>query len=107
MRYHHSIKLSFLPVGHTKFSPDWRFGLLKQRFRKTKVECLDDLVQVVESSAAINHVQLVGTQSGEVIVPTFDWADFLSKYKKKTVIVTKKNSIYYKLHHPYKPFLKR
>ena len=109
MGYHHSIKLSFLPVGHTKFSPDWCFGLLKQRFRRTKVDCLDDLVQVVESSAAINNAQLVGTQSGEVIVPTFDWADFLSKYYKKIpdikvkhhflftvakkgVVITKKNS---------------
>ena len=62
MGLHKSIKLS-LTVGHTKFSPDWCFGLLKQRFRRTKADCLDDLVRVVESSAAINHAQLVGTQS--------------------------------------------
>ena len=29
---HKEIILSFLPVGHTKFSPDWCFGLLKQKF---------------------------------------------------------------------------
>ena len=61
MGLHKSIKLS-LTVGHTKVSPGC-FGLLKQRFRRTKVDCLDDIVRVVESSAAINHAQLVGTQS--------------------------------------------
>jgi len=43
-----SITMSFLIVGHTKFAPDWAFRLLKQRFR---VDCLDDLVRVVEGSA--------------------------------------------------------
>ena len=31
-----SITLSFLIVGHTKFSPDWCFGLLKQAYRQTR-----------------------------------------------------------------------
>ena len=70
-------KLSFLVVGHTKFSPDWCFGLLKQRFRRTKVDCLKDLEQVVDSSAQANVPQLVGTQSGEVVVPVFDWTAML------------------------------
>ena len=29
-----SIEISFLLVGHTKFAPDWCFGLLKQRLRR-------------------------------------------------------------------------
>ena len=70
------ITLSFLVVGHTKFSPDWCFGLFKQAFRRSKVGCLDDIVRVVEKSATVNHAQLVGTQDGEVIVPTYDWAQF-------------------------------
>ena len=65
---HHSITLSFLVVGHTKFSPDWCFGLLKQRFRWTKVGCLNNLVKVVNSSAGVNIAQLVGTQEGEKVV---------------------------------------
>ena len=70
------ITVSFLIVGHTKFSPDWCFGLFKQAFRRTKIGCLDDIVRVVESSAVVNHAQLVGTQDGEVLVPTYDWAKF-------------------------------
>ena len=38
------IEISFLIVGHTKFAPDWCFGLLKQAYRRTKVGCLDDIV---------------------------------------------------------------
>ena len=77
---HKTITLSFLIVGHTKFSPDSCFGLLKQKFRKTIVNCLDDIVNVVESSAAVNMAQLVGAQSGEVIVPSYDWVTYLGQY---------------------------
>jgi len=41
------IKMSFMMAGHTKFAPDWAFGRLKQRFRRTVVGCLEDLVKVV------------------------------------------------------------
>ena len=64
-------------VGHTKFSPDWCFGLFKQRYRRTFVSCLQDVADVVNSSADVNVAQLVGTQSGEPVVPMYDWATFL------------------------------
>ena len=32
---HTNITLSFLPVGHTKFAPDWCFGLFKCSYRRT------------------------------------------------------------------------
>ena len=73
---HKTITISFLIVGHTKFAPDWCFGLLKQKFRKTKVDCLDDIAKVVQGSAEVNEVQLVATQEGEVLVPIYNWADF-------------------------------
>ena len=73
------ITLSFLIVGHTKLSPDWCFGLFKQVFRRSKVGCLDDIARVVEKSTVVNHAQLVGTQDGEVIVPTYDWAQFFDQ----------------------------
>ena len=61
---HKSICLSFLIVGHTKFSPDWCFGLLKRKFKRTAVNSLEDLVTVVDQSAVVNKAQLVGSQSG-------------------------------------------
>ena len=86
---HEEITLSFLPVGHTKFSPDWCFGLLKKKFRRSVVNCLDDLVGVVESSADVNSCQLVGTQSGEVLVSTYNWSDFFESSMKKIPSIKK------------------
>ena len=80
---HESITMSFMLVGHTKFSPDWCFGLLKQRFRRTFVSSLQDMVDVVNTSADVNVAQLVGTQDGEVVVPTYDWVSFLRKHFRK------------------------
>ena len=77
------ITVSFLIVGHTKFAPDWCFGLLKRAFRRTRVGCLDDIVRVVEESAEVNHAQLVGAQDGTVIVPTYNWAGYFDPFFKQ------------------------
>ena len=76
-------------VGHTKFAPDWCFGLLKQRYRRTKVNCLEDIARVVESSAHVNTAQLVGTQEGETIVPTYDWAGLFTTHLRKLMHLKK------------------
>ena len=71
------ITLSFMLVGHTKFSPDWCFGLFKQRYWRTFVSSLSDIANVVNTSADVNVAHLVGTQYGEPVVITYDWATFL------------------------------
>ena len=80
---HNSITMSFMLVGHTKFSPDWCFGLLKQKYQKSYVSCLQDIVDVVNQSADVNTAQLVGLQDGEVLVPIYDWATFLGEHFRK------------------------
>lgn len=67
---HKSITLSFLLVGHTKFSPDRCFGLLKRQYHHTDISSLDDIAMTIKSSSAVNAVQLVGTQDDTVIVPS-------------------------------------
>ena len=57
---HEDIKISFLPVGHTKFAPDWCFGLFKRHYRLCKIGCLHDIVHAVNQSATPNVAQLVG-----------------------------------------------
>ena len=84
-----SITLSFLPVGHTKFSPDWCFGLLKQKYRRTEVGCLNDIADVVQGSAEVNSVQLVGTQDGEVLVQSYDWTGFLALFFRRITNIKK------------------
>ena len=80
---HQSVTLSFLITGHTKFSPDGSFGLIKRRFRKTEVNCLATLQDVVTSSSNVNLSQLCGNENGDVFVTSHKWDDFLSAFFKK------------------------
>ena len=90
---HTNITYSFLVVGHTKFSPDWCFGLFKRLFKRTKVDCMADIAAVVDNSALCNVSQFVHTEDSE-IVPTRDWPSFLLPHFKK-IPNTKK---YYQFH---------
>lgn len=78
---HHEIKISFLLVGHTKFSPDWCFGLFKRLYKRSTITSLDDIAKVVESSAQCNHAQVVGNLDGTSIVPFYDWCGFFDTDK--------------------------
>lgn len=49
--YRHTTKtLSFLPIGHTKFSPDWCFSVFKHKVRQTRVDCLQSVPNMAEIS---------------------------------------------------------
>ena len=80
---HQSISMSLLLVGHTTFSPDWCFGLIKQRYQCTCINSLQDIADIIETSSDVNFAQLVGTQNGDVIVPMYHWDTFLSSYFRK------------------------
>ncbi|PKK55738.1 hypothetical protein RhiirC2_801631 [Rhizophagus irregularis] len=47
---HNRIKYCFIVAGHTKFSPDGFFGLIKLKLRKSEVQNLSDLVHVIHDS---------------------------------------------------------
>ena len=99
---HDDIKVSFLPVGHTKFSPDWCFGLLKRHFKRFKVGCLDDVVRVMNDSATPNVAQLVGTQQGEIIVPMYEWSGYFEDKTVKTSLkgITQMHHFHFSRSHP-------
>ena len=79
---HTSVSVNFLITGHTKFGPDWCFGLIKQRYRREMASCQNDLVDVVNDSTitGVNIAQKVGTEDGEVVVPQADWQAFLRPF---------------------------
>ena len=77
---HREVTLSFMLVGHTKFAPDWCFGLFKQRYRRTFVSSLHDITEVVNTSADVNVAQLVGTQNGNPVVPVYNSATYLAEH---------------------------
>ena len=74
-----TVEMSFLLVGHTKFAPDWCFGLLKRKFRKSLVGCLNDMLRVVDQSAKTNVAELVGKEDGTTLIPQYDWAGFFER----------------------------
>ena len=71
-------------AGHTKFSSDGFFGLLKLKLRKLEIDNLDDLVKVVENSTNenFNRVQPIFDKNKNQIVHFYNWTEFLSKYFK-------------------------
>ncbi|CAG8553907.1 12759_t:CDS:2 [Ambispora leptoticha] len=57
--YYESVELNFMIPGHTKFKCDGSFGLIKKLYRKTTVDCVDHIVEVVKrsSTAGLNKTQ--------------------------------------------------
>ncbi|XP_072296387.1 uncharacterized protein [Eucyclogobius newberryi] len=45
-KLHHTMDIHFLIAGHTKFSPDCGFGLIKRAYMKTRVDTLEDIAEV-------------------------------------------------------------
>jgi len=82
----HEIKMSFLLVGHTKFAPDWCFGLFKRLFKRTKVSSINGIAAVVERSATVNHYQLVGDPDGTTYVPFYNWSNFFDPHMVQTAL---------------------
>jgi hypothetical protein len=80
---HDKIELSFLVVGHTKFSPDGYFGLIKRQYRRSQVYTYDQLSDIVESSSKNGHNVCVRV-SKNIDNPVIyrDWSSWLSQYFK-------------------------
>ena len=85
LQLHNTINYSFLVAGHTKFGPDRCFGIIKRAYKVTYISSLYELAKMVDFSSTIgvNKAQLVGKHDGKVIVPVYDWSNFLSHYFTK------------------------
>ena len=79
---HQEITINFMVPGHTKFSPDRGFGLVKHRYKRQLVSSLQDISDMVTDSSVsgLNIPRLVGREDGSVIVSSYDWQSFLSPY---------------------------
>ena len=87
---HKSITLSFMLVGHTKFSPDGYFGLIKKKYRRSKVYTYDHLVDVINTSTndKYNICQTYSDGQGKPSIQYRKWTSWLGKYFKKMPAIT-------------------
>ncbi|XP_072025023.1 LOW QUALITY PROTEIN: uncharacterized protein [Amphiura filiformis] len=101
-KLHTAIHLHFLIAGHTEFAPDWCFGLLKKSYKNWHVNCLEDLVEMCHASSTmgVNKPCLVGTENGDVLVPTYDWQEFLSDYFNPLTGIKSLHHIKFSADHP-------
>lgn len=75
--YYESIELNFMVPGHTKFKCDGSFGLIKRLYRKTTVDCIDHVAEVVKRSSVkgLNKARRYNGRDG------FQYLDILSTLK--------------------------
>ena len=80
------VHISFLIAGHTKFSPDGGFGLMKRKLRKAEINSLADIEQATNDSAEMNLAKVVGYETdAQSRIPTYDWNSFLAPHFSKII----------------------
>jgi hypothetical protein len=88
---HTEIRLSFLVVGHTKFSPDGYFGLIRKKYRRSNVYTYDQLAQVIQDSSVTGHSECQRYQEFDSEGPTIlyrDWTAWLDQFFCKLPNIT-------------------
>ena len=85
-----SCELSFMIPGHTKFSPDRFFGLIKRKYRHTDVSSLAEISKLVEESTkgGQNRALIIGSEPLSQRFHYYDWSEYLCKYYKAIPQIT-------------------
>src|SRR5260364_154823 len=68
-------------AGHTKFSPDGFFGLIKLLLRKSEVDNINDLINIVQNSTpgGYNIAQTVFDNKVNQVVHYYEWTNWLKQ----------------------------
>ena len=76
------LEFNLMEAGHTKFHPDWHFGLWKVRWRSSTVETMEEMAESVVASSRNSHniPQLVDDPNSPVLF--YDWSTFLKTWFK-------------------------
>ena len=84
-----AIKVSFMIAGHTKFSPDWFFGLIKKSYRQKSVSTLCDIEKVVNASTTGGQNTALSTIDIQRNVHWYNWSDYLGNYFRTILMISK------------------
>lgn len=88
---HDDIECSFMIPYHTRFAPDWCFGLIKLKYRRSFVSSVKDVETVVNQSTSkgINVAQpVVDVDSGDTLVVVRKWKPYLEALFNKIPNIT-------------------
>lgn len=86
---HVRIHYGLMVAGHTKFAPDWHFGIWKAKWRYSDAESLLDIADSVESSSRSGHNIPHRVDDVENPVLFYDWKAYLDTYFKPLKNITK------------------
>ena len=64
-------ELAFMVAGHTKFSPDYGFGVFKRLYRHGELNSVAEVCGMMEKSNLL-VAEPVGTEQN-VLIPCYDW----------------------------------
>lgn len=88
---HTEIELSFLVVGHTKFSPDGYFGLIKRHYRRSQIYTYEQLSNTIEMSSKNGHNVCQCYRNALKDEPEIiyrDWVSWLAQYFRSIPKIT-------------------
>ena len=76
-----SCELSFMIPGHTKFSPDRFFGMIKRKYRRTKLDSLSQIAEVVNNSTSghRNTAYIIGHDTTSPF-SYYNWSEFFQAH---------------------------
>lgn len=87
--FNRNIRYSFMPVGNTKLSCDWAFGLIKKSFKHCIINTLSDLQKMIKNStpqSLVNYSVLAGNEGSDTFIPVYDWFSHFSAKKLKPLV---------------------
>lgn len=93
---HGKIEWSFMLVGHTKFSPDAYFGLLKKKYRRSRVYTYKQLIDIINTSTVkgYNVCHPYRDDYGCATFKYYAWKKWLSKYFRKMPSISNYHHFY-------------
>ncbi|XP_070191657.1 uncharacterized protein [Littorina saxatilis] len=86
---HETFSYNCTIVGHTKFDPDWHFGLWKVKWRRSTSECMNDVVESVRRSTRQSHNLPQVCKDPHHPVVFFNWKEYLGKLFRPLLGISK------------------
>lgn len=93
------ITLTFVSANLSKLDPKYKFGLFKSKLQQSATSCLNDVVEVLNSTdadSAVDFSFLVGNEKGELYMDVYDWqVAFSAAHFARIPFITNQSYFYF------------